>query len=141
MTKKIEPDKLYRPLGPPIGGIQSGNSGMGGGPNRGPGPQGLPYPNSGYPQQGPSMGRGGYPQQGGHGFHQAGVYDNRGGNPQGGNTTVVVNPANPQVIYGGVDRGYSGGDLALGMLAGAAIGGTLGWGWGGGHGNSLNNLF
>jgi hypothetical protein len=28
----------------------------------------------------------------------------------------------------------SGGDVALGMIAGAAIGGSLGWGWGHHHG-------
>ena len=56
-------------------------------------------------------------------------------------TTVVVQPSNPVVVaggggyYGGYGRGgYSGGDLALGMLAGAAIGTSLGYAWGGHHG-------
>ncbi len=31
----------------------------------------------------------------------------------------------------------SGGDVALGMIAGAAIGSSLGWGWGHHHGKIL----
>ena len=49
----------------------------------------------------------------------------------------MVQPSNPVVVAGGGGYGgrpgYSGSDLALGMLAGAAVGGTLGWAWGG-HG-------
>jgi hypothetical protein len=54
----------------------------------------------------------------------------------GGNTTVIVQPSNPVIVSDGSNTGYypgaassgkfSGGDLALGMLAGAAIGGGLG---------------
>lgn len=55
---------------------------MGGG--GGPAPQRPGYPpQQGYPPMQGGQNRGNYPQQGGHGFHQAGAYDNRGGNPQG----------------------------------------------------------
>lgn len=103
-------DKLYRPMGPPIGGIPSGNGGGG------PPPQNRPP--QGYPPQG-GYGGAPYPQQGGPG-HQQG-YGNRymdtNRNPQGGNghTTVVVQSPQQQPMYGGYGRGgYSGGDLALG---------------------------
>jgi hypothetical protein len=53
-----------------------------------------------------------------------------------GHTTVIVQPSNPVVVSDGSNSGYypgasssgkySGTDLALGMLAGAAIGGGLG---------------
>ncbi|RNA20637.1 hypothetical protein BpHYR1_044832, partial [Brachionus plicatilis] len=68
---------------------------------------------------------GGYtPHHSGGGYHPSGT--------GGSNTTVVVNPSNPVIAGGGSygRGGYSGSDLALGMIAGAAIGTSLGWGWG-----------
>lgn len=52
----------------------------------------------------------------------------------GANTTVIVQPGvqpgiqqSPQYA---VNQGYSGGNLAMGMLAGAVLGGSLGYAWG-----------
>lgn len=118
---------MYRPLGPPIGGVQAGGPGGGGPGYGGPGgPRGPPPPGAmgmgrgGYP---PNQQRGNYPQQhGNYGGHPQGAYDYRGGNHQGGNghTTVVVQPSQPQVLYGGgggygSGGGFGGGSLAMGM--------------------------
>ena len=100
-------DHFYRPTGPQIGGVQQGGP-LGGG---GQGGFGTAYPsNPSYSQQGNFRGQ---PQTG---------YDNRSGNQMGGNghTTVIVQPSQPSVIYGGGGYGggrrYSGDSLAMGNM-------------------------
>ena len=121
-------DKLYRPLGPPIGGVQQGGSGGGGsgGGQGGYGPRGPPPPQGGMGMSRPAYPTNpSYPQQDNFRGHPQAGYDYRGGNHMGGNghTTVVVQPSQPSVIYGGAGgggygggSGFSGGSLAMGNI-------------------------